>query len=217
MKINCVVFDLDGTLVSSHLTIYDTTVATMKKLGIRGDLPKEEFYSRLGHHFIDIFREFNIEIPDFEKFISIYKSLYFGFINTSSLYPGVTETLTRLKKNKVKTALLTTKGQDQAEKISAYFKIDKYLDYIMGRRDGIANKPSPEPLEIILNELGVQKSQSLMVGDTELDIQCGKNAGIWTCAVTFGYRKAKELINERPDFVIDNFEKIFNIVMENKG
>jgi HAD superfamily hydrolase (TIGR01549 family) len=47
----------------------------------------------------------------------------------------------------------------------------------MGRRDGLAHKPSPEPLIYICNELDIKISETLMVGDTELDIQCGKSAG----------------------------------------
>lgn len=216
MNINCIVFDLDGTLVSSHLTIYNTTVKAMKQLGIKGNLPEKEFYRRLGHHFVDIFREFNIELPNFEEFIRIYKSLYFSFINSSSLYPGVTETLHYLKEKNIKTALLTTKGQDQAEKLTAYFQLDRYLNYVMGRRDGVENKPSPEPLEIIIKELKADKNNTMIVGDTQLDIQCGKNAGIKTCAVTFGYRTEEELKKENPDFMIDNFKKIINIVFDNK-
>ncbi len=51
----------------------------------------------------------------------------------------------------------------------------------MGRRDGLAHKPSPEPLLYICKELQIDPSKTIMIGDTELDIQCGKNAGSKTC------------------------------------
>ncbi len=216
MKIDCVVFDLDGTLVSSHETIYNSTIAAMNQLGIKGEIPKEKFKSVLGHHFVDMFRDFGIELPDFEKFIAVYKSLYFDFIDSSYLYPGVIETLEFLKERNIKTAMLTTKAQDQAEKIAEYFKLNWYLDYVMGRRNGIANKPSAEPLEIILKELNVDKSSAMMVGDTELDIRCGKNAGTKTCAVTYGYRTIEELKNEKPDFLIYYFAEVFKVVTDTK-
>ena len=81
----------------------------------------------------------------------------------------------------------------------------------MGRQDGIAHKPSPEPLLKICNDLNINIVDTLIIGDTELDIQCGKNAGSSTCAVTYGYRSKDLIENERPDFIIDRFEEILSL------
>lgn len=208
----CAVFDLDGTLIQSHLNIYEATVQTFKDLKINYTLPEKEFYNYLGHHFEDIFKVFGIVVPDFEIFITQYKKNYFTFINTSSLYPGVIEVLKSLKEKNIKIALLTTKGQDQAEKILKHFELDNYFDEIMGRRPGIAHKPSPEPLKLICDNLKVDPSNTLMVGDTELDISCGKNAGSKTCAVTYGYREKEILQNEKPDFLIDGLNELMKLI-----
>ena len=171
-------FDLDGTIVKSHKTIYMTTVKSLIDLKIPSDNLKEElFYERIGHHFEDIFNEFNIPVNDFETFINVYKNQYFELINESALYDGIEETLQNLKSRNIITSLLTTKGQDQAEKIINYFTLGKYFDLVTGRRNGIAYKPSPEPLLLICNELNIKPEETLMVGDTELDIACGKNSG----------------------------------------
>ncbi len=119
----------------------------------------------------------NIENVDFEEFIPIYKSYYFDFIDSSILYPEVKNVLKLLNIKQIKVSLLTTKGQEQADKIIDHFKLRSSFDYVMGRRDGLAHKPSPESLFYICKELGVDPSESLMVGDTELDIQCGNNVG----------------------------------------
>lgn len=204
-------FDLDGTLVDSNKTIYEATAYSLGKLGIDFNIDEELFALKIGQHFNDIFNAFNIDVPDFEEFMTIYKENYFKQMEYSSLYNGVEETLYELKKRGVKISLLTTKVQDQAEKIIEYFNLGEYFDLIMGRRDGIAHKPSPEPLLAICKELNVGLNNTLMVGDTELDIQCGKNAGTFTCGVLYGYR-TKELIKiEKPDFIVESMNQILSL------
>lgn len=73
--------------------------------------------------------------------------------------------------------MLTTKAQDQAENISIHFDLTKYLDVIEGRKIGIPIKPAPHQLIKICNKLNVNPENTLMIGDTELDILCGKMPG----------------------------------------
>lgn len=207
----CAVFDLDGTLIQSHKNIYDATIQTFIDLDIKFIMPEEEFYNYIGHHFEDIFISFGVIVPDFEVFIKQYKNNYFNFIDSSKFYNGVEDVLKYLKEKNIKIALLTTKAQDQAEKILKHFQIDDYFDEIMGRRPGIAHKPSAEPLELICNILNVNISNTLMIGDSELDIQCGKNAGSKTCAVSYGYRTKEQLHNENPDYLIDDLNELMNL------
>jgi len=204
-------FDLDGTLVDSNKTIYEATSYSLDKLGIDFNVDEDLFSQKIGQHFNDIFSAFNITVPDFEEFIIIYKDNYFKQMEYSSIYNGVNETLSELKKRGVKISLLTTKVQDQAEKIIEHFNLGKYFNLIMGRRDGIAHKPSPEPLITICKELNVCLNNTLMVGDTELDIQCGKNAGTFTCGVLYGYRTKELLEIEKPDFIIESINQILSI------
>jgi phosphoglycolate phosphatase-like HAD superfamily hydrolase len=86
----------------------------------------------------------------------------------------------------------------------------------MGRRTGIAHKPSPEPLLKICSSLGIAPNETLMVGDSELDVECGKNAGTHTCAVTYGYRAPELLKSAAPDFLIDIISQIEYIVNNKK-
>lgn len=212
MNIELVIFDLDGTLVSSHKTIYLSTRYALNKLNIKGELPEEKFYTRIGLHFEDIFDEFGIQVNDFEEFITIYKSIYFDFMESSLLYDHVLSTIKQIKNRGKKVALLTTKGQDQAEKIVAHFNLNSQFDYVMGRRSGLAHKPSPEPLLKICEDLDVRPGNSMIIGDTEMDIQCGKNAGAYTCGVTYGYRSEEELTQHKPDFLIDKIYELVNIL-----
>jgi HAD superfamily hydrolase (TIGR01662 family) len=212
MQIELVVFDLDGTLVSSHQTIYKATLHALKEVKVNYILPEEQFYKRIGLHFEDIFDEFGFKVPDFDEFIGIYKSIYFNYIDSSILYSGVEEIIMKLNDKKVKIALLTTKGQSQADEILRHFNLFEKFNYIMGRRPGIAHKPSPEPLLKICNDLNIDPAKTLIVGDSEMDVQCGKNAGVKTCAVTYGYRTTEELEKSQPDFLIDNIMELEPIV-----
>ena len=209
MKIKHICFDLDGTIVKSDKTIYKATLTTLRHLNIMGDIPEQKFNMMIGLHFVDIFNELNLNVPDFEKFIGIYKNIYFDFIDDSKLYNNVEDVLFSLKNDKdIKLSLLTTKGQDQAERIIKYFNLDNHFDFIMGRREGIAHKPSAEPLLFICNELEIDAKNTLMVGDTELDILCGKNAGAITCGVTYGYRTEESLKENDPDYLVNDFDEI---------
>ncbi len=209
MNIEHICFDLDGTLVKSDKTIYKATLATLRHLSIKGDIPEQKFNKMIGLHFVDIFNEFNLDVPDFEKFIGIYKNIYFDFIDDSKLYNNVEDVLFSLKNDKdIKLSLLTTKGQDQAERIIKYFNLDNHFDFIMGRREGIAHKPSAEPLLFICNELEIDIKDTMIIGDTELDILCGKNAGAITCGVTYGYRTEESLKENDPDYLINDFDEI---------
>lgn len=212
MAIKLAVFDLDGTLVSSHETIYEATVYTLKLFNVEKEIPVDKFNSLIGLHFADLLPLFGIHLADWEGFIDVYKRHYFDFMKSSYLFPDVIETFEELKKLGIKIALLTTKGQDQSERILDYFNITPYFDFIMGRRPGIGHKPSPEPLQIICKELNIDPSETIMVGDSELDVQCGKNAGSKTASVTFGYRKKEELEIETPDFIIDNLISLKYII-----
>lgn len=201
-------FDLDGTLVDSKVTILESTKAALDELKIPHNIPEELFNNMIGKHFVDIFMELKMDAVDFEPFIKIYKTFYFDFINESVLYPHAEEVLNYLIEKEIKVSLLTTKVQEQADKIIDHFKLRNLFDYIMGRRDGLEHKPSPESLLYICKELEVNPAETIMVGDTELDIQCGKNAGSKTCATLFGYRTEEQLKKENPDYIISGLEEL---------
>jgi len=194
LNIKHICFDLDGTLVKSDTTIYKATLKTLEHLNIKGEIAEDKFIEMIGMHFIDIFNKFNLDVPDFQKFIGIYKKLYFDFIDESKVYPEVEDTLSFLKNGRdIKISLLTTKGQGQAEKIIDHFDFSKYFDFVMGRREGIAHKPSAEPLLFICNEL---------------------DAGAITCGVTYGYRTEENLKENNPDYLVNDFSEIKSLMNE---
>ena len=211
-KIKHVTFDLDGTLINSGSTIYKTTLKALNVLNIKAVIKEKEFNRMIGAHFINIFNELKIVVKDIDQFIEIYKGFYFDFIDDSKFYPGVIEILQYLHQKKIYVSLLTTKSQDQAEKIIQHFNLDSYFNFVMGRREGIGHKPLADPLLFICKELSIKTEETMMVGDTELDIICGENANASTCAVTYGYRSKEKLEEHKPDYIISDLLELKEIL-----
>lgn len=214
-KIRSVVFDLDGTLMKSDGTIYKSTLQTLKAFNIDADLPEAEFVNKIGYHFKDIFSHLNITVTDLDEFIDKYRTFYFDYIEDTIIYPDIVDTLAALQEKDVFVSLLTTKMQEQADRIIEYFGLEKYFTIIFGRRDGIPIKPAADQLLNICRVTGVPPEETLMVGDSELDIQCGKNAGAKTCGVTYGYRTKELLMEENPDYLISDIKELL-LILNNK-
>jgi phosphoglycolate phosphatase len=213
-KIRHVCFDLDGTLIDSFKTIYLSTVFTLKELKIKQKIQENLFREKIGLHFVDIFDQMKIPVNDFDEFITIYKRFYMDFIDDSEIYPNVIEILNILCAEHIYISLLTTKGQQQANRIIEHFDLTKYFNYVMGRRNDIPHKPSSAPLLFICKELQIATKNTLMVGDTELDILCGKNAKAKTCAVTYGYRDENSLLKNNPDNIISDISELPELLKE---
>lgn len=214
-NIRSIVFDLDGTLMKSDSTIYKSTVQALKEYNITDKLPEIEFTNKIGYHFKDIFEHLNITVPDLDKFIETYRSFYFDYIEDTEIYPHIVETLSYLRENNIIVSLLTTKMQEQADRIIDYFGLEKYFALVFGRRKGVPIKPAPDQLLSICRETGIPPDQTIMVGDSELDIQCGRNAGTKTCAVTYGYRTKEFLTSESPDYLISDIKELLLILNNN--
>lgn len=211
-KINLLVFDLDGTLMDAGKTIFLCTKHSLNEMKIENDFLWEDFVGLIGEHFEIIFDKFKLKV-DFEPFIKIYKKNYFNFIQHTTIYPGIIEMLEFLKKEKLYTAILTTKAQDQLDLILSHFNLNHYFDFPLGRRDGLGIKPDPQPLLFICENLNIPVQNTLFVGDTDVDIICGKSAGTLTCAVTYGYRN-KDLLKEyNPDFILDSLTELKTLLI----
>lgn len=213
--IELVVFDLDGTLIRSHENIYHATVEALSEINIEVSFTLDEFVPTLGLHFKDIFDQLGLVVDDIDGFFPIYKKKYMELINYSSPYPNAISILEDLNEAGIRTALLTTKIQDQADKIIDHFEMRSLFDNVTGRRLDKKHKPDPEQLLDICTELSIQPEQTMMIGDTELDIQCGKNARAVTAGVTFGYRTKQQVIDESPDFLIDDLTDLRSILLLN--
>ena len=124
-------------------------------------------------------------------------------------YDGIPELLSKLDENGIKSVVITNKDNEYAgELIKKYF--GSLICRVYGSVEGFPKKPDPYWTEKALSDLGADKSEVLYVGDSGVDMQTAKNAGLKSCGVLWGFRKEEELtengaayICEKPSFILD--------------
>jgi len=210
-------FDLDGTLIDSAADIIAAVRYTIASVFPGCELPDaEDILVQVGKPLEAIVRELGCPADDagVRRFVEVYRAYYAEHYNDNTrVYPGIRELLATLQGAGVKLALVTTKHQTQAEFTLAGVGLAGYFDYVHGWLDGRKHKPDPEPVLASLSRLDAQPGAAIMVGDSELDMQSAKAAGVDTCAVTYGFRPAWFLKSFRPDFLVARPADIAPIVI----
>jgi pyrophosphatase PpaX len=125
--------------------------------------------------------------------------------------PHSEETLRQLKESGRKIAAVTTR-QRTSIKTLAQTGLLQYFDVIITGEDILHPKPHPEPLLKALQKLVVEPEKSIMIGDTEADILAGKNAGIRTVGVSYGFA-GPGIIQYDPDFLVDDILDVLKITL----
>ena len=90
--------------------------------------------------------------------------------------------------------------------------IARFFVAIRGGGAGLPLKPAPDHLLALTADLGVGPSRTLMVGDKTADIQAGREAGAFTAAVTYGYGDLDALTAASPDFLLQRFSQLPDIL-----
>ena len=122
------------------------------------------------------------------------------------------EPLEKLHENNLNLAVVSNKTIEFTRPIVEHFHMDKYFDVILGGDSLDNKKPHHEPLEHVINHYNSDKNETIIVGDTEKDIAAATNAGIASCGVTYGMRNPEDIKAMKPDFVIDKFDEIRDVL-----
>ncbi|MDW7998419.1 MAG: HAD-IA family hydrolase, partial [Thermodesulfovibrio sp.] len=204
-------FDLDGTLVDSCEDIRVALNYCFEKRGIEG-FSKEEVRRMVGEGVNRLIEKVllarKVSLP-FKEMIECFINYYSQHIaDFSRLYPGVIETLEELRE--IKKVVISNKLTELSIKTLESLGIIKFFSFIAGSDFFPEKKPSPLPFIETMKRFKVLPDETLVVGDSELDIEAGKLAGVKTIAVTYGYRNRDLLKNA--DFVIDKFSDLVRIV-----
>jgi len=214
-------FDLDGTLIDSAQDLIASVQYALKLVVPDREPPEgDDILALVGKPLETILCELGYHTDETTagRFTDTYRAHYAEHFNEhTKLYPGVEELLEYLKASVVKLALVTTKHQTQADFTVEAFGLARYFDYVHGWQEGRQHKPHPEPVLTALGRLGVEPGAAIMIGDSELDIESAKAAGVATCAVTYGYRPAWFLRSFRPDFLVSRAVDIGPILVSDTG
>ena len=207
------IFDLDGTLIDSRADIVDAVNHSLQALHL-GLLDAQQISQYVGDGVRNLISR---SLAHFDRQdllaegIACFKKVYGEhLLDNTRLYPGVAEILESFKAKPM--AVITNKPEDFSLHILEGLKIRSYFNCILGGDSLAAKKPDPGPLLRVLARWGLDPSQVVVVGDSSNDIEAGKKAGTWTCAVTYGFKTHEELQALAPDWLIANISEIRDYV-----
>lgn len=209
MTYKAVIFDLDGTLVNSLEDLADATNFALHFFGQQVH-STEAFKKMVGDGTKTLIsrtlqpdKQYLIEdvlVKMREKYDEIC-------LCKSRPYKGLTELVRELRSRGVKMAVITNKDQTMAQKIVNHF-FGQDLQITAGTFNGIAIKPDPTVALQVLEKLGVTTTETIFVGDSNVDIQTAKAAKIKAVGVNWGFRGRDELVEAGADLVIDEPEEL---------
>jgi phosphoglycolate phosphatase len=206
------IFDLDGTLVDSKKDL----TASVNYIRTRFDLPvltEQEIARFIGNGALMLIRraldtkatEDNVQ-TGLQMFLSYYRA---HMLDSTALYPGVRETLDALSDCKL--AVLTNKPVHFSCAMLDGLGIYRHFAAVYGGNSFDHKKPDPVGIYQILSDTKGQREKTWMIGDSAVDVLTGRNAGVMTCGVTYGY--ATETFKDaQPDFLIDRFAELERLV-----
>jgi phosphoglycolate phosphatase len=207
-NIQLVIFDLDGTLIDSRLDLVHSVNATLRHMK-RPELPDDVIASYVGDGAPALIgRALGSEAGDeklvrsgLEYFLTYYRE---HKLDHTRLYDGIIEALAALEDSHNgrprKMAVLSNKPVHPSRAIVEALGLGKFFVRVYGGNSFPTKKPDPEGAQTILRETGTGPHQTLVVGDSGVDILTGRNAGTWTCGVTYGF--APHTLRETPPDVL---------------
>lgn len=205
------VFDLDGTLLNTLPTILRHCNHSLAAFGFGPitpeqcravcRLPASTFY----HVLLEMAGCPANQIPALATRLAAYDLEHYlqDAVEGSAPYPGILETLAALRGAGIKTAILTNKPEALAKTVSQTL-LPGLFEYCAGQQPGGIAKPNPLTLQRVLSKLGIDKTECVYVGDTDVDMETAKNAGVFLAAVAWGYMPAETLSGFHPNILLQH-------------
>ena len=215
--IKACIFDLDGTLIRTQESIARPINMTLARYGLPSQ-PVEAFNYFAGDGIDNALRRALVAAGDTEmKYYEEGILLTRKWMREDPLYhvepyEYVEESLTKLAAMGIRLAVLTNKPHESALKVVHTIFGEELFDHVQGQKEGIPIKPNPTGVYEILKAFGVEKSECLYFGDTNTDMKTGKNAGLYTVGVSWGFRPRTELEEYHADVILDSPRDIVTLV-----
>jgi pyrophosphatase PpaX len=210
-----VVFDLDGTLIDSKQSVVDCVTHTLQELGL-SLRPETRIAEELNGTLPEILARILAEGGDpatVERVRVRYREHYRAFAEESVVpFPGTVDMLQALHARGLRCAIATSKGRESGQRLLQRFELNRWIEVLMAVEDVRDPKPNPEALHSIVKRLNLVLPEVLMVGDSAADMECGRNYGAVTCAVTYGFFPEAELRKMAPDHLVHTPFEIVSVV-----
>ncbi len=213
--IKLIIFDFDGTLVESAPGIWATANAMAKKFGLK-PVSKKLVETTVGtglDNFLEgIFPKQTKELG-VEEMIRIYRSIYdVKYKHGLKMFKGVRETLKKLYEEGIILAIVSNKLSRYVKGINEELGIDCYFKDVLGSDNVKKMKPDPYPLKFLMKKYKVKKNETLMVGDSQYDVEAGKRAGCPVFFLRYGYADMKAVRKLKPEYMSGKFSDIIKTV-----
>lgn len=214
MKKTTYIFDLDGTLLD---TLQDLAAAVNFALRKNG----------MEEHSIDDIRRFvgngvrkliERAVPDgsknprIDEVFADFRSYYMQHsLDTTKPYDGITEILQELKQRGCKMAVVSNKMMAATQELVAHFFPEIEVAIGENEAEGIRKKPAPDMVFEALNRLGAEAESAVYIGDSDVDIQTAKNAGVPCISVLWGFRNREFLLEHGAQRFIEKPSEIIGV------
>jgi phosphoglycolate phosphatase len=214
-KIALLIFDLDGTLIDSKLDLAHSVNAARAHMGL-GPLNLTLILQYVGHGAPMLMRKAmgpeasEAQVAEaLEAFLDYYRQ---HSLDRTQPYPGVRESLERLHAAGKLLAVLTNKPVEESRKVLEGVTLAPLFFQVYGGNSFAAKKPDPAGVHQLMTEAGMGRDRTLMVGDTSVDVETARNAGILVCGVRYGFQP-ESFENVPPDLLVDRMEQLADRVL----
>jgi pyrophosphatase PpaX len=213
-----IVFDMDGTLVSSLPVIYHCENEISRKY-LKVSLTLEEVISKFGppaHTIIrDMTRSLSAEVQT--RAVADYYECYRSHVSSRGLvFPGIIELLRKIRASGRRLALFTGVEKNMMEYTLAPFKLAEFFEVRITADDIRKSKPDPEGINLALSRIKASPKESMYVGDSPADIVAGKAAGVLTGAALWSPENRGDPTTEHPDYEFRSVQQLSDYLFPNK-
>ena len=202
------IFDLDGTLTNTLESMTYSVNLTLEEMGL-SKITKDQCRLFVGNGARVLMEKSlkaagDTDASRIEEGMEIYGRIFDRNCTYHvTPYEGIPEMLKALKDKGIQLAVLSNKPDRQTVKVVKAIFGEELFDYAQGQKEGIRRKPEPDGVWYLMEQMHVSKEECLYIGDSEVDAATGRNAGLKTIGVLWGFRDRKTLETAGVDDLID--------------
>jgi len=213
-KIRLLIFDLDGTLIDSRLDLVHSVNAMLRNFH-RAELPDEVIATYVGDGAPMLVRR-ALGDPSDEGFLKEALEYFLAYyrehkLDNTHAYAGIPEALAAIRAprngSERQMAVLSNKPVNPSRAIVEALGLGQFFFRVYGGNSFSTKKPDPLGVRTLLEEAAARPEEALMIGDSSIDVITGRNAGLWTCGVTYGFAP-HTLCEAPPDVVVDSPQEL---------
>ena len=211
------IFDLDGTLTNTLESMTYSVNLTLEEMGL-SKITKDQCRLFVGNGARVLMEKSlkaagDTDASRIEEGMEIYGRIFDQNCTYHvTPYEGIPEMLKALKDKGIHLAVLSNKPDRQTVKVVKAIFGEELFDYAQGQKEGIRRKPEPDGVWYLMEQMHVSKEECLYIGDSEVDAATGRNAGLKTIGVLWGFRDRKTLETAGADDLIDRPDELLQFV-----